>query len=83
MLVRCKEGIKFTSKEDSVKAVFAFVGTKEDRAFHLNTLAAIATLVQQDDFEEKWLNAADAHYLRDMVLLSKRVRFLRGKNENT
>ncbi len=75
MLIRCKEGIKFTSKENSVKAVFAFIGTKEDRAFHLKTLAAIATLVQQDDFEEKWLNAEDIHYLRDMVLLSKRMRF--------
>ncbi len=82
MLIRCKEGIKFTSKEDSVRAVFTFVGTKEDRAFHLKTLASIATLVQQDNFEEKWLNAEDTHYLRDMVLLSKRLRFLRGKNEN-
>ena len=83
MLIRCKEGIKFTSKENSVKAVFTFVGTKEDRTFHLKTLAAIATLVQKDDFEEKWLNAEDTHYLRDMVLLSKRLRFVRGKNENT
>jgi len=77
MLIRCKEGIKFTSKEDSVKAVFAFIGTKEDRAFHLKTLAAIATLVQQEDFEEKWLNAGDIHYLKDMVLLSKRMRFIK------
>jgi basic amino acid/polyamine antiporter, APA family len=75
MLIRCKEGIKFTSKENSVKAVFVFVGTKEDRAFHLKTLAAIATLVQQKDFEDKWLNAENTHYLRDMVLLSKRLRF--------
>jgi len=36
-------------------------------------------LVQQDDFEEKWLNAENTHYLRDMLLLSKRLRFLRGK----
>lgn len=76
ILIRCKEGIKFTSKEDSVKAVFTFIGTKEDRTFHLKTLSAIATLVQQDDFEEKWLNAKNIHYLRDIVLLSKRKRFL-------
>lgn len=74
MLIRCREGIKFTSKENSVKAVIAFIGTKEDRAFHLKTLAAIATLIHQDDFEEKWLNAENIHYLRDMVLLSKRKR---------
>ncbi len=79
MLVRCKEGIKFTSKEDSIKAVFTFVGTKENRAFHLNTLASIATLVQKEDFEEKWLNAEDTHYLRDMVLLSERMRFINSE----
>jgi len=77
MLIRCKKGIKFTSKENSVKAVFTFIGTKENRAFHLKTLAAIATLVQKDDFEEKWLNAKNTHYLRDMVLLSKRMRFMK------
>ncbi|NOR80619.1 MAG: amino acid permease, partial [Methyloprofundus sp.] len=75
MLIRCKEGIKFTSKENSVKAVFVFLGTEKDRAFHMKTLAAIATFVQQDDFEEKWLDAENIHYLRDMVLLTKRKRF--------
>ena len=80
MLIRCKQGIKFTSKENSVKAVFAFIGTKEDRAFHLKTLAAIATLVQQKDFEEEWLNAENTYYLKDMVLLSKRMRFILKKN---
>jgi len=74
-LVRCREGVYFTADEPDVKAIFIFVGTKEDRAFHLKTLASIATLVQQDDFEEKWLNSEDIHYLRDMVLLSKRIRF--------
>jgi basic amino acid/polyamine antiporter, APA family len=75
MLVRCRQGIKFSSKEEAVKAIFVFVGTKEDRAFHLKTIASIATLVQQKDFEELWLNADDIHYLKDMVLLSKRNRF--------
>lgn len=75
MLIRCKQGIKFTDKENSVKAVFAFLGTEKDRAFHMKTLAAIATFVQQNDFEEKWLNAENIHYLRDMVLLTKRKRF--------
>jgi len=75
ILIRCKEGIKFTAKENSIKAVFTFVGTREDRAFHLKTLAAIATLVQQDSFEEKWLSSENPNYLRDMVLLSERMRF--------
>ncbi len=77
MLIRCKEGIKFTSEENSVKAVFTFIGTKENRAFHLKTLAAIATLVQQDNFEKEWLNSENIHYLKDTVLLSKRMRFIK------
>jgi amino acid transporter len=75
LLIRSREGVYFTETEKAVKAVFLFVGTKEDRAFHLKTLASIATLVQQKDFEEVWLKAEDTHYLRDMVLLSKRKRF--------
>jgi len=79
MLIRCKQGINFTSNENAVKAVFVFVGTKENRTFHLRTLASIATLVQQEGFEEKWLDAENIHYLRDMLLLSKRMRFIRKK----
>jgi amino acid transporter/mannitol/fructose-specific phosphotransferase system IIA component (Ntr-type) len=75
IIVRCKDGIQFTEKENAVKAVFAFVGTKEERTFHLRTLASIAALAQQQDFEEKWLKAKDTHYLRDFVLLSNRFRF--------
>lgn len=82
MLIRCKQGIRFTPNENAVKAIFVFVGTKEDRAFHLNTLASIATLVQQRDFKENWLSAEDNNYLRDMVLLSKRMRFS-GKKDST
>jgi len=81
MLIRCKEGVKFTEKEDAVKAIFVFVGTVEDRIFHLKTLAAIATLVQQADFEEKWLKAEDTHYIRDIMLLSKRERFVKSTDD--
>lgn len=75
MLVRCKAGIYFTEKENAVKAIFVFVGTKENRTFHLRTLASIATLTQREGFEQSWLNATDTHYLRDMILLSDRLRF--------
>jgi len=77
MLVRCKQGVKFTINENAVKAIFVFVGTKEQRTFHLKTLASIATLVHQKDFEKKWLTSENIYYLRDMVLLSKRLRFFK------
>jgi mannitol/fructose-specific phosphotransferase system IIA component (Ntr-type) len=75
MLVRSKAGIYFSENEPAVKAVFVFAGSKEDREFHLKTLASIATLVQEPEFENKWMNAKDSEYLRDMILLSKRKRF--------
>lgn len=77
MLIRCKEGIKFTNEENSVKAIFVFVGTEEDRTFHLQTLSSIATLIQQEDFEEKWMKAENIHYLRDMLLMCKRLRIFK------
>jgi len=82
MLIRCRDGIKFTKKENSVKAVFAFVGTKDDSIFHLRTLAAIATLVQKKNFKKKWLDAENTYYLRDMLLLSDRERFVLNRHSD-
>lgn len=74
-IVRCKEGIKFSSTRDSVKAVFVFAGVKESILFHLKTLATIAYIAQEEEFKEKWMDARNENYLRDLLLLSKRKRF--------
>ncbi len=75
LLIRAKKGIRFSDENNSVKAIFVFVGTKENRTFHLRILAAIATLIQQKDFEYNWLSAENANYLKDIILLSERKRF--------
>lgn len=74
-IVRSKEGIKFTEQETNVKAIFLFGGTAEKRGLHLKTLASIATLVQQKDFLKNWLKAGNENELRDLILLSSRMRF--------
>ncbi len=74
LLVRCKKGIKFSESASKVHTVFVLVGTKDERNFHLRALAAIAQIVQNPNFNKKWLSARNEKALRDIVLLGKRMR---------
>jgi len=74
LMVRCKRGVEFASGIKDVHAVFVLVGTRDERNFHLRALSAIAQIVQDPDFERKWLAAKSKEALRDIVLLSKRMR---------
>lgn len=74
LLARCREGIAFSETAPHVHTVFCLVGTKDERPFHLRALAAIAAIVQDPDFEKKWMAAKNVQALRDVVLLGKRIR---------
>ncbi|MBE0431921.1 amino acid permease [candidate division WOR-3 bacterium] len=74
LLVRCGPGIVFAPDKKDVHAVFILVGTRDERHFHLQALSAFAQVVQDPDFERKWLGAKSKESLRDLVLLGKRVR---------
>lgn len=74
LIVRCKKGIKFSDKTEKVQAVFVLVGTKDERNFHLRALAAIAQILQNPSFSKIWLAAKNKEALRDIVLLSERLR---------
>ncbi len=74
LLARCKEGIYFSDAAPHVHAVFILIGTRDERNYHLRALAAIAQIVQEPDFEKKWLEARNAEALRDLILLGKRKR---------
>jgi basic amino acid/polyamine antiporter, APA family len=71
---RCKDGIKFSEKHPEIKAVFLFVSSPKLNKLHLQTLASIATLIKDEHFQEKWLEAKDENYLRDLILLRKRKK---------
>ncbi|MCK4226605.1 amino acid permease [candidate division WOR-3 bacterium] len=74
LIARCQEGIQFSESTPNVKSVFVLIGTRDERNFHLRSLAAIAQIVQDPDFEKRWIEAKDKEALRDTVLLGKRSR---------
>jgi len=74
LLARSREGFIFSDQAAKVHTVFMLVGTKDERPFHLLSLAAIAQIVQDPDFETNWMTAKTSEALRDIVLLSKRQR---------
>jgi len=74
ILARCKEGIFFSEESPKVQIVFVIAGTKDERTFHLQTLAAIAQIVQNPNFEKKWMHAKNVERLRDIILLGERKR---------
>jgi len=74
LLARCRKGIVFSKDSPKVHTVFALFGTRDERNFHLRVLSAIAQIVQDPDFEGKWMAAKNKQALRDVILLSKRRR---------
>jgi mannitol/fructose-specific phosphotransferase system IIA component (Ntr-type) len=74
LLVRCREGISFSEEAPQVHAVFLLAGTRDERPFHLRSLAAIAQIVHDPSFEHRWMTAKSVEALRDVVLLGKRRR---------
>ncbi len=74
LLARCREGIFFNEEATKVNTVFVITGTRDERNFHLQALAAIAQIVQNSNFEKKWLKAKNIEALRDIILLGDRRR---------
>lgn len=74
LLARCKEGIIFSEDLPPVYTVFVLIGTRDERNFHLRALMSIAQIVQQPDFERRWLKAKNIEDLRNIILLSERKR---------
>jgi amino acid transporter/mannitol/fructose-specific phosphotransferase system IIA component (Ntr-type) len=74
LLARCQGGVEFSDIAPDVKAVFVLAGTRDERNFHLRALAGLAQIVQDPQFDEKWIKAKDSEALRDLILLGKRRR---------
>jgi APA family basic amino acid/polyamine antiporter len=72
--VRAGDGIDFPHAKEPVKTVFFLAGTKDERNYHLRALMAIAQIVQENDFYDRWFAARDTDALRNLLLLSKRKR---------
>lgn len=74
LLARCRPGVHFPGAAMAVHAVFVLAGTSDERPFHLRSLAAIAQIVQDPHFEDRWMKARGKDDLRDIILLGKRRR---------
>lgn len=72
-LIRSREGIPFEG-DHSVKAFFVIAGSRDMRNMHLKALAAIAHIVQHPEFEKRWAHAKNEIQLKDILLLSERIR---------
>ncbi len=72
--IRCKEGVTFPGHDQPVQVAFILAGSRDERNYHLRALMAIAHIVQEEQFVERWLNAPEAEHLRDILLLSGRKR---------
>jgi amino acid transporter len=73
LLLRSREGVCF-EENLSVKAFFVIVGSRDMRHLHLKALAAIAHIVQHPEFEKRWTTAKNEDQLKDILLLSERIR---------
>ena len=73
-VVRSKEGIVFEEGSEPVHIVFALAGSRNERAFHLQALMAIAQIVQNKDFISSWIDARNIDELRTLILIADRVR---------
>lgn len=74
LLARSRSGFSFAADRPSVHCVFVLIGSRDERNFHLQALAAIAQIVQESGFEKRWLAARGEQGLRDLVLLGNRKR---------
>lgn len=72
--VRCKKGIRFPENEELVHTMFVLIGTLDERSYHLRALMAIANLIQENNFDKRWMSARNKEELRDVILLSNRKR---------
>jgi len=74
LIARCKEGIVFSELHSPVTTVFALVGSRDERNYHLRALMNIAHIVGEAGFQERWLQARGPEEMRDIILLSGRKR---------
>ncbi|MFW6153867.1 MAG: amino acid permease [Planctomycetota bacterium] len=74
LLARAREGVRFADDRPGAQAIFVLAGTADERNFHLRALAAIAQIVQEKDFQRRWMKATTTQGLRDVMLLAERGR---------
>ncbi|MDP8253252.1 MAG: amino acid permease [Candidatus Kaelpia aquatica] len=73
VLVRARAGIIFPG-DRLIHIAFILVSSPGERVLHLKILAAIAAIVQSQDFEKKWFEAKGEEELKHVIFLAERKR---------
>jgi basic amino acid/polyamine antiporter, APA family len=73
-MVRSRPGVVFSDLHRPVQTAFVLVGSLDERNFHLRALMHIAHIVEDPNFEQRWLAARGEEELKDVVLLTPRRR---------
>ncbi len=74
IIVRSKNGIKFTEDVKKVKAVFLLAGTQDKMLLHFKALASITTMASKDKFKKEWIKAENVNSIKNLMILSDRKR---------
>ena len=78
IVMRSREGIRFSDTAPHVHAIFFLTGTIDQRHYHLVALSAIAQIVQNPAFDKEWMSAKDIDTLRSIIRYGKRKRENKG-----
>ncbi|MGM0589849.1 MAG: amino acid permease [Bacteroidota bacterium] len=93
-LVRIKNGLDveemnlkssgWSTENDQKKlyAIFFLIGSENKSSQHLRFLAQLAEMVDQDNFQERWLNAENEAELREVLLRNERFINIKIDPEN-
>jgi mannitol/fructose-specific phosphotransferase system IIA component (Ntr-type) len=74
IILRSQHGISLGKGTPKAHIIFALAGSKDERSFYLKTLVAIAQIVQNKEFINNWKKAHSIHDLKNLILLSERIR---------
>lgn len=74
MLIRSNTGMSFSGQQQPVKTMFVLMGSIDQRNYHLRALMAIANIIHDGQFRDRWEKAGNPEELRDVILLSGRER---------
>jgi amino acid transporter/mannitol/fructose-specific phosphotransferase system IIA component (Ntr-type) len=74
LVLRSQGGVAFDEVHEPIHAAFVLAGSRDERNLHLKALMAIAHVVEQPEFDKRWLAARGPEELRDLLILSGRRR---------
>jgi mannitol/fructose-specific phosphotransferase system IIA component (Ntr-type) len=74
VMVRCRGGVVYDNETSKIHVLFLLLTTGDERDFYMKAVSSIAQIIQERDFEKRWLEARTTEGLKDLVLLSERRR---------